>query len=153
MKVNGHIGYTSGFKSLYLNVFFFERLEISRSCNACKTSFERVFVQRLTFNQTDASAKVSIWEPPIPSEFDSPYKVRRRGIEIKSHRRHACGAIERWSSAQSILSTLFLSLRASMESYFPVTPQRFDGTLGEWAPWRDIRPYRIAPFCRTQLAP
>jgi hypothetical protein len=48
-KANGYVGHTSDFVSLYLNVFFFERLEISRSCKTGKTSFERVFIKRLAF--------------------------------------------------------------------------------------------------------
>src|SRR5208283_1222666 len=115
MNVNGHIGYGSGFMSFYLNVFFFQRQEISRSCQTRKTSFECVFVQRLTFTQTDASAKVSVWEPLIPTEFDPPYKQGRRGLKIKPHRCYVRRTIERWTSSQSIISASFFSLQTSME--------------------------------------
>ena len=49
MNLNGYIGRTFGFMSFYLNVFFFEWLEITRSRETRNTGFERIFVQRPTF--------------------------------------------------------------------------------------------------------
>jgi len=73
--------------SFDLDVFLFERLEISGSRKPRKTCFDCVFVERLAFTHGDAAAKVSVREALIPAEFDSPHCVGRHGLEIKLHGR------------------------------------------------------------------
>ena len=147
--MNGHIGDTAAFMSFYLNVFFFERLEISRSRQARKTSFERVFVKRLTFAQADALAKISVWESLISAEFDSPHNVERHRVEIKPHGRQLCHGVKHRNSSQPVISISFVTLRVSVESHFPIAAQRFHSMRGERTPRSHTRQYRTAFLCRT----
>ncbi len=153
MKVNGYIGCAASFMSFDLDVFFFERLEISGSGKPRKTCFDCVFVERLAFTHGDAPAKVSVREALIPAEFDSPHRIGRHGLEIKLHGRDVRGGIERWTGSQAIICTAFLSFCISMEPNFPIAPQRFDCMFRKRAPWGNIRGDWIAFLCHVQLLP
>ena len=151
MEVDSYIGCAGSFMSFDLDVFFFERLEISGSGKARQTCFDCVFVQRLAFTQGDAPAQVSIREALISSEFDSPNCLGRLGLEIKLHGRDVRGGIERWTGSQAIIRTAFLPFCISMESNFPIAPQRFHCVFRKRAPWSNIRGDWIAFLCHVQL--
>jgi len=139
MKVNGYIGCAASFMSFDLDVFFFERLEISGSCKPRKTCFDCVFVERLAFTHGDAAAKVSVREALIPAEIRFAALCRAAWARIKLHGRDVRGGIERWTGSQAIICTPFLSFCISIEPNFPIAPQRFDCMFRKRAPRSNIR--------------
>jgi hypothetical protein len=94
VDANGDVSGVICLVRIDLNVFFLERLEVSRASETCEACLDCVFVERVSLAERDAATKIFVRETLITAEIEAPDSVRRHGIEIEIYRGDVRGVVE-----------------------------------------------------------